>query len=186
MAFKEIFVSYGKYHNNIINKLIHIVFIPTIVFCVYGIGHFYPIANIDFMGIKELDIGLVMLVLLPPVYIFSGLLTTLCLIFMYFCSLSMFEQHKFDKDFYQSLSYFQFLLALKTFSWIMQFLGHGIFEGRAPALMNNAFSALVAPTFVVIEILYMFGYNKEKINECQVIIDKDIAEYRETKKANTS
>ena len=33
-------------------------------------------------------------------------------------------------------------LGLHTSSWIAQFIGHGAFEGRAPALLNNLVQAL--------------------------------------------
>ena len=180
MAFKEFFVSYGKFHNNIVNKLIHIVFIPTIVFCVFGIGHYYPIADINCVY-EKLDVGLLMMLILPLVYIYvepvSGIITTVVFHTMYYFSLQHWKVHRDDKDYFQGLSYFWFLVSLKAFSWIMQFLGHGVFERRAPALMSNIFSALVAPDFVVIEILYTLGYNKKQIEECQVEIDKDIDAY---------
>ena len=30
-----------------------------------------------------------------------------------------------------------FVLALWTGAWILQFIGHGVFEGRAPALLDS-------------------------------------------------
>ena len=42
------------------------------------------------------------------------------------------------------------------FSWVAQFYGHGIHEGRAPALLDNLLGAVVlAPLFVFIETLFM-------------------------------
>ena len=32
---------------------------------------------------------------------------------------------------------FSHLLAVHIFGWIAQFIGHGVFEGRKPALMDN-------------------------------------------------
>ena len=109
---------------------------------------------------------------------FSGFITTIMLNLMYFFSLQNFHAHKDDQAYFQGISYYWFLLYLQAFAWIMQFIGHGVFEKRAPALTSNLFSALVAPDFVVIEILYLFGYNKKAIEEAQVVIDDDIAEYR--------
>lgn len=193
MGFHDFFVSYGKFHNNLVNKLIHIVFIPTIVYCIFGIGHYYPITDIDIVY-KKLDIGLVMLCILPPVYIYmeavTGIVTTILLHTLYYISLQQWEQHKDDQAYFYGVSYFWFLVYLKASSWIAQFIGHGVFERRAPALMNNLLSALVAPDFVVIEVMYTLGYNRTAIDKCQSAIDEDIAEYwgkgktqKETKKA---
>lgn len=47
-------------------------------------------------------------------------------------------------------------------SWIMQFYGHGVHEGRAPALLDNLLGAVVlAPLFVFLEVLFHFGYRPE-------------------------
>jgi len=44
-------------------------------------------------------------------------------------------------------------------AWIAQFIGHGVFEGRAPALLDNIVGALVmAPFFVHLEVLFFLGY----------------------------
>lgn len=47
-------------------------------------------------------------------------------------------------------------------SWIGQFIGHGVYEKRAPALFDNLVQALfLAPLFVWLEVLFMFGYRPE-------------------------
>ncbi|CCU98400.1 unnamed protein product [Malassezia sympodialis ATCC 42132] len=47
-------------------------------------------------------------------------------------------------------------------SWLLQFYGHGVHEGRAPALLDNLLGALVlAPLFVFVETLFLFGYRPE-------------------------
>ncbi|KAL8712388.1 MAG: hypothetical protein Q9220_003236 [cf. Caloplaca sp. 1 TL-2023] len=60
-------------------------------------------------------------------------------------------------------------LGLHVGSWIAQFTGHGVFEGRAPALLDNLVQALfLAPFFVWMEILFLLGYRpelKRRLNE---------------------
>ncbi|WVQ97235.1 hypothetical protein IAU59_004345 [Kwoniella sp. CBS 9459] len=47
--------------------------------------------------------------------------------------------------------------AVFAFAWIAQFVGHGVFERRAPALFDNLVQALVlAPFFVHLEALFAF------------------------------
>ena len=77
--------------------------------------------------------------------------------------------------------------------WIAQFIGHGVFEGRKPALMDNLLqgktsrdwhktwyglewlisnvnktdSVFSAPLFVVLEVLFMIGYNPGLALRCE-------------------
>lgn len=47
-------------------------------------------------------------------------------------------------------------------SWGTQFVGHGVFEKKAPALLDNIVQALfLAPFFVWLEVLFMAGYRPE-------------------------
>lgn len=79
-------------------------------------------------------------------------------------------------------------LGVHVFSWLAQFVGHGVFEGRAPALLDNLVQALfLAPFFVWMEILFMFGYRPELKARIDVAIQKDIKKFRDdaaAKKAN--
>ncbi len=38
--FGQFYFSYAKYHSNEVNKLIHIIFIPTIMFTAIGLLHY--------------------------------------------------------------------------------------------------------------------------------------------------
>ncbi|KAH9859456.1 hypothetical protein IAQ61_011237 [Plenodomus lingam] len=49
--------------------------------------------------------------------------------------------------------------AVHVASWILQFIGHGKFEGRKPALLDNLVQALfLAPLFVWYEVLFKMGF----------------------------
>lgn len=57
-----------------------------------------------------------------------------------------------------SRSTYYFIAAVsQLLGWGTQFLGHGIFEGRRPALVDNMFQTLIAPLFVVLEAFFFFG-----------------------------
>lgn len=59
-------------------------------------------------------------------------------------------------------STFQGALAVHIVCWIFQFIGHGKYEGRAPALLDNLVQAIfLAPMFVWLEILFKLGYRPE-------------------------
>jgi uncharacterized membrane protein YGL010W len=65
-------------------------------------------------------------------------------------------------------------------SWLLQFVGHGAFEGRAPALLDNLVQALLlAPLFVWMEILFFFGYRPELRARYEASVQKEIAAFKE-------
>ena len=67
-------------------------------------------------------------------------------------------------------------------SWIAQFIGHGIFEGRAPALLDNLVQAVfLAPFFVWLEVLLAFGYRPELKSRLDQSVEKEIARFRAEK-----
>lgn len=72
-----------------------------------------------------------------------------------------------------------YAIILHVSSWIMQFIGHGAFEGRAPALLDNLFQALfLAPLFVVLEVFFFLGYRPELHRRVEVGVQKKIAEFK--------
>lgn len=66
--------------------------------------------------------------------------------------------------------------------WLMQFVGHGAFEGRAPALLDNLVQALLlAPFFVWMEVLFMFGYRPELKKRLDVQVERELAKVQKEK-----
>ncbi|KAI4172013.1 MAG: hypothetical protein LQ346_008673 [Caloplaca aetnensis] len=70
-------------------------------------------------------------------------------------------------------------LGLHVTSWIAQFIGHGVFEGRAPALMDNLTQAFfLAPFFVWMEVLFRLGYRPELRKRLDEAVEKEVRKYR--------
>lgn len=66
-------------------------------------------------------------------------------------------------------------------SWVLQFIGHGAFEKRAPALLDNLVQAfLLAPLFVWMEILFFLGYRPELRARYHQSVEKEIAAFRKS------
>lgn len=64
-------------------------------------------------------------------------------------------------------------------SWVAQFIGHGVFEGRAPALLDNLVQALVlAPFFVWMEMLFFIGYRPELKSRVDSAVEREVEKYR--------
>ncbi|KAG0240876.1 hypothetical protein B0O80DRAFT_459328 [Mortierella sp. GBAus27b] len=73
-------------------------------------------------------------------------------------------------------------LGVHVFAWIAQFIGHGVYEKRAPKLLDNLLQALVlAPYFVVYEVMFYFGYRPQLKEELDVLIKEDIAQFKARK-----
>ncbi|KAK7520240.1 uncharacterized protein IWZ02DRAFT_450888 [Phyllosticta citriasiana] len=71
-------------------------------------------------------------------------------------------------------------LGLHIFSWVAQFVGHGKFEGRAPALLDNIVQALfLAPLFVWLEVLFYFGYRPELKSRIDSAVAKNLQKFNE-------
>jgi 2-hydroxy fatty acid dioxygenase len=68
--------------------------------------------------------------------------------------------------------------------WALQFLGHGVFEKRAPALLDNLVQAIfLAPLFVWLELLFRLGYRRELQERVEKAVQIEIAKFH-SRKAN--
>lgn len=66
--------------------------------------------------------------------------------------------------------------AVHVVSWILQFIGHGKYEGRKPALLDNLVQALfLAPLFVYYEILFKLGFYKQLKSDVEAAVEVEVA-----------
>ena len=73
-------------------------------------------------------------------------------------------------------------VAVHVVSWIAQFVGHGKFEGRKPALIDNLVQALfLAPLFVWYEILFKLGFYKQLQREVELGIEQEVRKMKRGK-----
>lgn len=78
----------------------------------------------------------------------------------------------------------KWMIGVHIVSWVAQFVGHGKFEGRAPALLDNLFQAIfLAPLFVWLELLFALGYRPELQARVQKLVEEDVAKFRASKKS---
>ena len=67
-------------------------------------------------------------------------------------------------------------IGVHIISWILQFIGHGKYEGRKPALLDNLVQALfLAPLFVWYEVLCKLGFYKQVKREVESDIEIEVA-----------
>ena len=137
---------YSAYHSNPINKWIHVVTVPIIFVASIRLLHlFIPKLLIIVItgglggsyGLMEFKAGLS----LSPVI---GLLTFWAL---------------------QGMSVSTAVI-LWVLGWVMQFIGHGVFERRRPALLDGLLQALHAALFFVwLELLFSLGFRKDLLKK---------------------
>ena len=74
--------------------------------------------------------------------------------------------------------------AVHVVSWILQFVGHGKYEGRKPALLDNLVQALfLAPLFVWYEVLFKMGFYKGLKAEVEAGIEVEVQRMKAEKRA---
>ncbi|KAH7529047.1 2-hydroxy-palmitic acid dioxygenase mpo1 [Ziziphus jujuba] len=184
------FAFYGAYHSNPINILIHTFFVWPILFTTLVILYFTPALFNSPSGFDEpfvLNIGFVFTVIYSLFYVFldkkAGSLAAL-LCFLCWVGASVVASHLGF-----SLAW-RVVLAAQLFCWTGQFIGHGVFEKRAPALLDNLVQAfLMAPFFVLLEVLQtVFGYEPYPGFRARVEskIEAEIKEWQDKKQKKIS
>ncbi|KAK6201104.1 uncharacterized protein RJT21DRAFT_31607 [Scheffersomyces amazonensis] len=152
-------IFYRSYHMNHVNVAIHLVCIPIIL-----LSFITTIIPYDIVGFNNPQINLGSII--AWTYGIYYILLDWTLGIPSFLILASYTYAA--KSYYLGLNnstsltptqFVNYALAAHVGAWLAQFYGHGIHEGRAPALLDNLLQALVlAPFFVVFEIAFALGY----------------------------
>uniref|UniRef100_A0A0V0HEX5 Putative ovule protein n=1 Tax=Solanum chacoense TaxID=4108 RepID=A0A0V0HEX5_SOLCH len=187
------FAFYGAYHSNPVNILIHMVFVWPILFTALILFDFTPsLFNLPPIQLCEhsslvLNYGFLFTLGYALFYVCldkkAGSLAALLCLICWVSSGMVARQLGF------SLAW-KVVLAAQLFCWTGQFIGHGVFEKRAPALLDNLAQAfLMAPFFVLLEALqFLFGYEPYPgfHSKVKATIDAEIKEWQEKKQKKIS
>ncbi|OMO71249.1 hypothetical protein COLO4_28330 [Corchorus olitorius] len=190
------FAFYGAYHSNPINILLHTLFVWPILFTTLVLLHFtptiYDLSQAGFLPsglnpILVLNYGFVFTLIYGIFYVIldkkaGSLAALLCLACWVGAS---FLAAKLG----YSLGW-KVVLTAQLFCWTGQFIGHGVFEKRAPALLDNLVQAfLMAPFFVLLEALQsLFRYEPYPGFHARVTarVEAEIKEWRDKKQKKVS
>ncbi|KAL2834726.1 hypothetical protein BJY01DRAFT_252908 [Aspergillus pseudoustus] len=169
---------YGAYHNNPINVAIHITCVPILLFTGIAMASNSPVliklpevlqfenlpANV---GTIAAFIYATFYILLEPV---AGAIVAPFIIGAAALGNHLLAAYGMTANYWFG--------GIHAVSWILQFVGHGAFEGRAPALLDNLVQALLlAPLFVWMEVLFIFGYRPELKARYDASVEKEIAAF---------
>ncbi|KAL3640563.1 hypothetical protein CASFOL_015531 [Castilleja foliolosa] len=182
------FAFYGSYHSNPINIIIHMIFVWPILFTFLILLYFTP-PIFSHAPIELWDQSLLVFnfgFLFTSIYAFyyvsldrkAGSLATLLLFLCWVGSSVLARRLGF------SLAW-KVVLVSQLLCWTGQFIGHGVFEKRAPALLDNLAQAfLMAPFFVLLEALQSaLGYEPYPgfHDRVQAEIDAEIKDWKDKK-----
>eukprot|EP01068_Selenidium_serpulae_P014435 Selendium_serpulae@DN6100_c1_g1_i3.p1 len=168
------YAGYGEYHANKVNKIIHIIFVPAILWTTMGLLESLPIESSDakLVGVP-LNWGMPFLIhLLLDIYmdVGAGCVTLI----LYAILLQSAHQVRVIMG---SQANMTFVIA-QAISWAFQFIGHGIFEKRRPAFVDNILQVFAAPFFVVLEVMFLLGYKPELCQKCETEVDRRVKMFK--------
>ncbi|WFD02970.1 hypothetical protein MOBT1_001659 [Malassezia obtusa] len=199
LSLRDQLAFYGAYHTNTVNVFIHIVCVPLIWmtalalvltsgFSLHGAAMHLPavlqapVLEVDTLLVKHTPsvvyqhlniasfVALAYLIYYAVLDVAAAALISPLWAAYYLAAWAFVEHYPHAQ-----------LISLAVFiaSWIAQFYGHGVHEGRAPALLDNLLGAVVlAPLFVFLEVLFFFGYRPELQKWLKNETGKMITEFR--------
>jgi uncharacterized membrane protein YGL010W len=184
---KDALAFYGVYHREPRNQLVHFFGVPGILWSIMimfvhlPIPYFGPKFQKRLPADYQLTYGLVLALFYLVFYLridpLGGALYAPILYAMYISAVYM---HRSDQKKSGGTAWsgtgrlMTFAVVVHVLSWYVQIhLGHKIFEGAQPAVMQSLGGALtVAPLFAFYEGLWLAGINTDLQNETQQLVDK--------------
>jgi len=144
---------YAAYHRNPVNKAIHMVGIPAIV---WSLMVFLALVPLFEAGGIELTLAHVAAVALLAWYLALDYALGVAAVVVFTVLLVTAHQVAAAGA---ALAWTVGGIAF-ALGWAVQFVGHGVWEKRRPALMDNLFQVFVAPIFLVAEAAFALGAKK--------------------------
>lgn len=160
---RQSFPFYGAYHNETRNQIIHCVFVPVIFTTALTFGSFVKLGS---TGFTLSDAAAAFYATsFVKMEVTAGLLYAPVIGAMHHIGTRLLPAH------------LPLAVGLHALGWILQFIGHGVFEGRKPALLDNLLQSLHASVFFVwLEILFAFGYRPKLKRELNQLVAQRIAQ----------
>ncbi|CAL8118380.1 unnamed protein product [Orchesella dallaii] len=179
---EEQFTFYASYHHNGLNKLIHILCVWPILWTALVFTQYIPIEAPISTPVHPANIAFFTALVYAVIYVLmdkkagslAALLILLCLITA--------RRFYLTSEVSYGVPAWQLAVVIHVVCWIAQFVGHGVFEGRAPALLDNITQAFImAPLFVLLEVLFPLGYRKDMQDRLWKNVEKELARLKQKK-----
>jgi uncharacterized membrane protein YGL010W len=162
--FLEQLAIYAAYHRDKRNQATHHIGVPLIVYALLVAFTQIPIGAVGLgpWGVFPLSAATFILIVLMAVYLLNVPLIGAIATIIYGVLYTLAEEVGRGS----ATSVWTTFAVCFVGGWIIQFIGHA-FEGRRPALFTNAIQAFMAPPFLIAEILFSLGYQKNLESELQ-------------------
>ncbi|HRH99735.1 MAG TPA: DUF962 domain-containing protein [Saprospiraceae bacterium] len=134
--------EYGESHQNGINKLIHWIFVPAIMFSLIGLLSLIPFPlSIPYFNWATL-------VLLLALFYYLRLSITMFLSFCVICIILLRLVNVVIENKIFNLPSAAFFISVFIVAWIFQFIGHHI-EGKKPSFFKDLQFLLIGPAWLL-------------------------------------
>lgn len=149
-VYSENFKFYKKYHNNILNVLVHILCIPVLVWSTFGITNTLGrYAGLD----QESYMRFLPSTLLYSMYMIYYKIIAPKKVFWQTFYLYLILLININTNYSKTYSGFVYYIT-HILGWILQIGSHKIFEGNSPALLQGIVQSFItAPIFIVHELV---------------------------------
>ncbi|KAF1996418.1 DUF962-domain-containing protein [Amniculicola lignicola CBS 123094] len=188
---KEQLVFYGAYHRDPTNVAIHMACVPILLATGFIFGTNTPSLPLPTTRAPRLStllttshLPLNLATLAATTYSTLYLILSPNLAGVTYAPLIMLTASLANrlKSKYNTTKLNSVAVAVHVVSWILQFVGHGKFEGRKPALLDNLVQALfLAPLFVWYEFLFKLGFYKKLQKEVEAGVEVEVAKLNKKK-----
>lgn len=172
---------YGAYHHNPINVAIHITCVPLILMTAILLGTnspSIPVPEALTVPNLPLNVGTIASLIYAGLYLLMEPVAGAMLAPLLIGGTAL--ANHLTSVYGATANYWA--IGLHVVAWLAQFVGHGVFEGRAPALLDNIVQALfLAPFFVWLEILFALGYRPDLKTRLDKAVEHDIKEFKGSK-----
>lgn len=152
--------TYAAYHRNPVNKAIHFLFVPLIVWSVMGLLSLWgvPAPSLGLTVTPALVLSTFVLLYYLRLDLALGIAMVLLFTFLLGTAIEVVGL--------TSRAWLVFV-AVFVVSWAAQLIGHRFFEHRKPALVDDLWQVFVSPIFIVAEWAFALGLRKELHEQVQ-------------------
>jgi len=138
---EALFADYSAHHRTAGNKMCHRIGIPLIVFSLIGLLERVPLFNPA--GVR-FDLAMLLIAASTIYYVTLEVRLALGMLILSIGCYALARQ-------LPTLAH----VALFIAGWILQFIGHGMFEKRSPAFLRNFVHLLVGPLWILNDLLHI-------------------------------
>lgn len=166
-SLRKSFVFYGSYHHEWRNQLIHVFGVPLIYSTALAFASFVPLGSTGYtLSDVTAAFYAISFVIMEPG---AGLLYAPVIAGMHYWGTKILSQN------------ISLAVAIHVAAWIAQFVGHGVFEKRKPALLDNLLQSIHAAVFFVwLEVLFQLGYRPSLRKELEALVVARMAKFKKT------